>query len=69
MSIRAIAQEVYKSQKRVYSLEEQLLQTDYRDQAPIKDELRQAKAELKILQNMLNNKKSRGSEIRHRFSR
>ncbi len=69
MSIRAIAREVYKSQKRVSSLEDQLLHTDYRDQGPIKDELRQARAELQTLQNMLNNKKARDGALHHRFSR
>ncbi|MEE4243572.1 MAG: hypothetical protein V2I36_19080 [Desulfopila sp.] len=69
MSIRVIAQEVYKSQQRVHSLEEQLSQADYKDQDPIKDQLRQAKAELKVLQNMLNNKKNQSSKPQSRFSR
>lgn len=67
MSIRAIAQEVYKSQSRVYKLEEQLKQAEYESQENLKEELRQAKAELKILKNMLEGRKAQASLTKRRF--
>jgi 3'-phosphoadenosine 5'-phosphosulfate (PAPS) 3'-phosphatase len=67
MSIRAIAQEVYKCQARVHKLEDQLKPADYAAQESIKEELRQARAELKVVKNMLEGRKSQAADVKRRF--
>lgn len=67
MSIRAIAQEVYKCQTKVYKLEEQLKEADHGRQEKLKEELRQARAELIILKNMLEGRKAQATMAKRRF--
>ncbi len=61
MSIRAIAMEVYKCQSKVHKLEDTLQQADYTEQAELQDQLRRARAELKILKNMIEGRKSQST--------
>ncbi len=67
MSIRAIAQEVYKSQSKVYKLEEQLKNADYEAKEKIKEELRHAQAELNILRKMLEGRKAQATVAKRQF--
>jgi len=67
MSIRAIAQEVYKCQARVHALEDQLKQALPQQHDTIKEELRKARAELKQVKNMLENRKEAPLSKRKRF--
>jgi hypothetical protein len=66
--IKAIAQEVYKCQSRVHTLEDQLRQAKSSDKAKIEEELRQARAELKQVKTMLESRKEPPSSQRRRFS-
>ena len=61
MSIRAIAQEVYKCQARVHDLEDQLRQALPQEKGVTQEKLRQARAELKVVKVMLENRKSTDS--------
>lgn len=67
MSIRAIAQEVYKCQARVHDLEDQLRKALPQEKAALQESLRKARAELKQVKVMLDNKKSTDSQRRRRF--
>ncbi|MFN2353761.1 MAG: hypothetical protein ABR512_04450 [Desulfopila sp.] len=67
MSIRAIAQEVYKCQARVHTLEDTLNQVPFHEQDSLKEELRKAKMELKQVKNMLDNRKETPLAKRKRF--
>lgn len=58
MVIKAIAQEVYRCQSRVHQLEDRLRQAGPNEKATLEEELRQARAELKQVKNMLENKKA-----------
>ena len=66
MVIKAIAQEVYKCQSRVHKLEDQLRQASSSDKATLQEELRQAKAELKQVKAMLENRKESPSSEEYR---
>lgn len=57
MSIRAIAQEVYKCQARVHTLEDKLQQVPPHEQDSLKKALGKARAELKQVKDMLDNRK------------
>lgn len=61
MSIRAIAQDMYKCQSRVHKLEDQLEKAPPREKEGIKEELRKARAELKILKNMIEGRKAQST--------
>ena len=67
MVIKAIAQEVYKCQSRVHNLEDQLRQASSSDKAGIQEELRQARAELKQVKNMLESRKEPPLAHKKRF--
>ena len=67
MSIIAIAQEVYKCQARVHGLEDQLRKALPQEKADLQESLRKARAELKQVKLMLDNKKSTASPRRRRF--
>lgn len=68
MSIRAIAHELYKCQSKVHKLEDQLNQTDsYGDKEKLNEELRKARAELKILKNMLEGRKAQAEKPLKKF--
>ncbi len=67
MVIKAIAQEVYRCQSLVHQLEDRLRQADAGDKATIEEELRLARAELKQVKNMLDNKKASTSKKPKRF--
>ncbi len=58
MSIRAIAQELYRLQREVEKLEKELAAAPYREQDGIKDRLRKAKAEWQVMRNILNGEKT-----------
>ena len=58
MSIKALALELYKAQQKVERLEKELEEALVREQDGVKSKLREAKAELKILRNMLNGEKT-----------
>ena len=68
MSIRAIAQEVYKCQARVHDLEDQLRRALPQEKGVTQEKLRQARAELKMVKVMLENRKSTDSTRKSRFS-
>lgn len=68
MSIRAIAQEVYKCQARVHDLEDQLRRALPQEKGVTQEKLRQARAELKVVKVMLENRKSTDSTQKSRFS-
>ena len=68
MSIRAIAQEVYKCQARVHDLEDQLRRALPQEKGVTQEKLRQARAELKVVKVMLENRKSTDSTRKSRFS-
>lgn len=66
MSIRAIAQELYRCQKEVHKLEDQLQEADHQMQTEIKEKLRIARAELKQLKNMMEGRKAQSlSDRKH----
>ena len=68
MSIRAIAQEVYRCQSQVHKLEDELNNAaNHQEKEKIRDELRKAKAELKILKNMLEGRKEQSSKPSRKF--
>lgn len=67
MTIRSIAQEVYKCQSRVHSLEDQLRQAAGLEKERIKEKLRKAQAELKLVKNMLENRKDKPPATPRRF--
>ena len=67
MSIRAIAQEVYKCQARVHSLEDKLRQALPQEKAGLQESLRKARAELKQVKVMLDNRKSISPPPKRRF--
>lgn len=72
MSIRAIAQELYKCQSKVHQLEDQLNLTESSsEKEKLKEELRKASAELKILKNILEGRKLQaetpGKQFLYRF--
>lgn len=68
MSIRAIAQELYTCQSKVHKLEDKLNQTEsYKEKEIIKEELRKALAELKILKNMLEGRKAQAEKPTKKF--
>lgn len=62
MSIRAIAQDLYKCQAGVHKLEDQLAQAGPMEKDKIKEELRKARAELKVLKNMVEGRKAQSEE-------
>lgn len=67
MSIKAIAQELYKCQARVHALEDRLAEAG-QDTAPqLQDQLRQTRAELKVLRNMLEGRKAQAAPRDKRF--
>lgn len=57
MSIRAIAQELYRLQKEVERLERCLAAAPYKDQEAIEDQLRKARAEWQLVRDMLDSAK------------
>ncbi len=67
MVIRAIAQEVYRCQSRVHTLEDQLHLAHSSEKAKIQEELRVARAELKQVKAMLESRKESPSAQRRRF--
>lgn len=58
MSIRLIAVDLYKAQKRVHQLEARLAEASVNEKDAIKAELREAEAELKQIRNILEGAKS-----------
>ena len=58
MSIKAIALELYKAQQKVNSLEARLEGAQINDKEPLRKELQEAQAELKILRNILDGEKT-----------
>jgi ABC-type phosphate transport system auxiliary subunit len=56
MSIRLLAKELYALMRRVEKLEERLEKTSFDKQAPIREELRRARAEKNRLQRILDGK-------------
>lgn len=62
MSLRAIAIEVYKCQSKVHKLQDQLERAAADEKSDLQDQLRQAKAELKILKNMIEGRKAQSSK-------
>ncbi len=58
MSLRALAIELYKAQQKVDGLEKELENPASHDKEKIKEELRLAKAEWKVIKKMLDGEKS-----------
>ena len=61
MSIRAIAQDLYKCQSRIHTLEDLLQKAEGHEKDSLKEELRTARAELKILKNMIEGRKAQST--------
>lgn len=59
MVIKALALELYRAQQRVHRLQEQLENCAVSDKAPIKEELRRAKAECDQMRRLVDGKKSK----------
>lgn len=58
MSVKLIAIELYKAQQKVSALEEELENPALQNETKIREELRMAKAELKVLRSMLEGEKA-----------
>jgi len=58
MSIKLLAVDLYRAQKKVHQLEEQLAEASLNEQEAISWKLREAKEELRVLRNMLEGAKS-----------
>ncbi len=67
MSIKAIAQELYKCQAKVHVLEDQLADTSERPAPQLQEQLRLARAELKVLKNMLEGRKAQATTMQKKF--
>ena len=57
MSIRAIAQEMYKCQSRVHKLQDDVDNAQYPEKDALRQELQAAQAELTLLKKMLEGRK------------
>ncbi len=67
MLLRLLAKDLYKSQKKVESLNQQLLETmNNKEQEKIKEELRQANAELCQLQKVMEGRKEQSRASLHK---
>ena len=58
MSVRSLAIELYKVQQKVHGLEEELENSPLKSKEKVKLELKLARAELKVLRNMLDGEKA-----------
>jgi hypothetical protein len=58
MSIKALALELYRAQQKVDRLEAQLEEAPISEMESLRNELREAQAEFKILRNILNGEKT-----------
>ncbi len=68
MSIRHIAQELYKCQSKVHKLEDELnTTTSHLHKTELQEALRKARAELKVLKNMVEGRKSQTGTGNQRF--
>lgn len=67
MSIRALARDQYRAQKNVDQLERALEKATYDEAARLKDELRQARAELAMLKKIMSGEKE-NAQFRKKFS-
>lgn len=67
MSIRALARDQYRAQQKVDQLEKALKEAAHSDTAALKDELRQAKAELDMLKRIMSGEKENAG-FRKKFS-
>jgi len=67
MSIRALAQELYRAQKRVAELQKAIAKEGHAAAERIGQELREAEKEMSVLRKMLDGEKESG-EFRKRFS-
>lgn len=67
MSIRAIAQELYRCQARVHDLEDRLRKADPTSAEELREQLRVARAELKTLKNMMEGRKALSSSTRKTY--
>ncbi len=61
MPIRQLAQEIYRCQSKVHKLEDLWEMGTPREREALKEELRLARAELKLLKRMLEGKKEQSS--------
>ena len=68
MSIRAIAQEVYRCQAHVHKLQDKLEKAQHHEKEQLKEELRKALAELKVLKNMIDNRKAQSLESTKKYT-
>ncbi len=66
MFLRALAKDLYRSQKEVEGLEQELLEMDPgADQEKVKDRLRQAKAELEQIRKVMEGRKEQSRSSLH----
>lgn len=66
MSIRGIAAELYRCQSEVHKLEDALISAQPSEKDGLKEKLRVANAELKIMRKMLEGRKEQGTELKKR---
>lgn len=64
MSIRLIAQALYRLHREVEQLEEKISQVPYREQVPLKDQLRKLKAEYNRMRNIMDGQKDAPSTLK-----
>lgn len=64
MSIRLIAQELYRLHREVESLEEKISQTPYKEQLQLKDQLRKLRAEYDCMRKIMDGQKDDPSSRR-----
>jgi len=67
MSIKALAQELYRCQAKVHALEDRLAEAERSSVPQLQEQLRQARAELKILKNMLEGRKAQATPMKSKF--
>ncbi|MBU1138662.1 MAG: hypothetical protein KKD01_12845 [Proteobacteria bacterium] len=67
MFLRMLARDLYRSQKEVESLEQQLLEADtVAEQEKVKDLLRQAKVELEQIRKVMEGRKEQSRSLMHK---
>lgn len=62
MSIRLIAQELYRLYREIETLEEKITRAAYRDQVQLKDQLRKVRAEYQRMRKIMDGQKETGFE-------
>jgi hypothetical protein len=62
MSIRLIAQELYRLYREIETLEEKITRAAYRDQVQLKDQLRKVRAEYQRMRKIMDGQKEKRND-------